>query len=80
MKTILALSAAMLLLPGITPSDARQHNNRLNQRSELERVWPTVYGGCAIRTYGEQGLGWSLPPMVDCQYAPRRLYVRRGSF
>lgn len=79
MKTVLALSAAVLLVPGgVTPSDARQHNN--NKRSELERVWPTVHGGCAIRTYGEQGLGWSLPPTIDCEYAPRRVYIRRGSF
>ena len=79
MKTVLALSAAVLLVPGgAAPSDARQHNN--NQRSELERVWPTVHGGCAIRTYGEQGLGWSLPPTIYCEYAPRRVYVRRGSF
>jgi len=81
MKTVLALSAAVLLVLGsITPSNARQHNNRFNQRSELERVSPTVHGGCAIRTYGEQGLGWSLPPTLDCEYAPRGLYVRRGSF
>ncbi len=81
MKMAMALSAGVLLvLGGTTPSDAKQHYKRTNQWSELERVWPTVHGGCAIRTYGEQGVGWSLPPTVDCEYVPRRLQSRKGSF
>ncbi len=80
MKTLLLLSSgALLVLLGISSSDARPNNNRVKQWSELDRVWPTVHGGCTTRTYGEQGLAWSLPPKVDCEYAPRKPYVRKGS-